>query len=157
MPVTVSQKICSKCKEVKPASEFYKRGDILRPRCKECSTQDRLEYAKTESGKLVSRKAGGKYARTDNGSKVNAARMSRYRKRHLQKGRARGRLNHALKIGKLIRPRICSCCLQESRRTTGHHHKGYSNEHALDVIWLCVPCHFKAERDDQANTKHYAG
>jgi len=43
-------KICSKCKEIKPASEFYKmssQSDGLNPSCKECKREvDRARYLK---------------------------------------------------------------------------------------------------------------
>src|SRR4030095_9999789 len=48
-PVIV-EKECSKCKEVKPASDFYKRlhnADGLNSQCRKCIQQLNAEYART--------------------------------------------------------------------------------------------------------------
>jgi len=41
-------KICSKCKQERPVSEFYKsKRDGYRSRCKPCHREDRIEFEKT--------------------------------------------------------------------------------------------------------------
>ena len=42
-------KICSKCKEVKPTSEFYKHWDKLQGYCKECTCKTATEYQNTHA------------------------------------------------------------------------------------------------------------
>ena len=53
---------------------------------------------------------------------------------------ARVMMNRALKNGTLIRASKCEICFIETK-TAGHHHKGYDEEFALDVQWLCTKCH----------------
>lgn len=45
---------------------------------------------------------------------------------------------HALKSGRLTKS-DCADCGGPSLQA--HHHNGYEPEHALDVVWLCHPCH----------------
>jgi hypothetical protein len=47
---------------------------------------------------------------------------------------------YAVKTGKLVKPSICSKC-GGTKHIHAHHHNGYSPEHKLDVVWLCVDCH----------------
>ena len=37
------------------------------------------------------------------------------------------------------------CAVCGNPDVQAHHHKGYSKEHALDVVWLCYPHHLEAE------------
>ena len=60
--------------------------------------------------------------------------------------RARRIMNRAIIRGDLIRPDICEHCgrnprSEGKRGLEGHHHNGYSDESALDVVWLCARCH----------------
>ena len=43
-------KVCSKCHKEKPVSEFHKRGNTVRPECKECRKQ---EYQELKTAKYV--------------------------------------------------------------------------------------------------------
>ena len=54
-----------------------------------------------------------------------------------EKVKTRSILNHAVKFGKIQRPKICPDCLQERKITA--HHPDYSKP--LDVEWKCYPCH----------------
>lgn len=31
-------------------------------------------------------------------------------------------------------------------RVDAHHHRGYTGEHSLDIVWLCRRCHLAAHR-----------
>jgi hypothetical protein len=59
-----------------------------------------------------------------------------------QKEKARRSLKKALSTGLIIKPEICSnpdgTCYG---RIEAHHWHGYSDFHALDVIWLCKRHH----------------
>lgn len=66
--------------------------------------------------------------------------------------RAIDAVRRAIKAGHLTAPTACQQCGSESppafdgRRTIqAHHFLGYSPEHWLDVRWLCIPCHRKAD------------
>lgn len=67
---------------------------------------------------------------------------AQHRQKFPERDKARNKVRDALITGKLIRPRRCSKCLTKCK-PQAHHHKGYAPEFALDVIWLCRPCHFK--------------
>jgi transcriptional regulator with GAF, ATPase, and Fis domain len=54
------------------------------------------------------------------------------------KGHIRGRVNYALKTGRLVR-QPCDVC--GAAKVEAHHHNGYDLEHALDVQWLCKAHH----------------
>lgn|SRR6185295_12523145 len=154
MPEIPSHKVCNLCKALKEKSEFHPRRyrgrkgqfcETLRSYCKDCSLKDKKEYRATDRGKMLEKISAGRYCSTDHGKRTRAKHASLYRKRNRLKDCIRSRLKYAIRHGKLIRPKVCSQCLQESKRITAHHHKGYAPEFALDVIWLCVPCHVKAE------------
>ncbi len=51
-------------------------------------------------------------------------------------------LHVAVKTGKVIKPRCCSVCKRPTKlhKLQGHH-ADYIKQ--LDVIWLCVPCHWR--------------
>jgi hypothetical protein len=60
------------------------------------------------------------------------------------------RANHAvetaLKSGRLVRPERCADCRCKGK-VEAHHFKGYAPQHWLDIIWLCVFCHRKADAE----------
>ena len=54
-------KLCSKCKETKPLSEFHKlrkAKDGLKPCCKVCNTGQRLEYPRLDANDYINRATG---------------------------------------------------------------------------------------------------
>jgi len=53
-------------------------------------------------------------------------------------------VERAIDTGKLVRPETCSECGNRGD-IEAHHHKGYAPEHWLDIVWLCVFCHRKAD------------
>lgn len=64
-----------------------------------------------------------------------------------QKRRARGMLYRAMRRGEITRPSECPICGEECT-VQAHHHNGYDDEHALDVIWCCQKCHTKLEKEN---------
>lgn len=48
-------KICGKCKEEKPFSEFHKKGDGYQSRCKPCNIASRVQYYRDNSEKEKTR------------------------------------------------------------------------------------------------------
>ena len=61
------------------------------------------------------------------------------------KAKARRAVMHAVAKGTLDKPETCSNCHKKipKQQIQGHHHKGYSWKHRLDVIWLCRACHIR--------------
>lgn len=56
-------------------------------------------------------------------------------------GRAVGRVQAAIKAGRLVRQPCVDCGATE--KVQAHHHNGYDREHELDVVWLCRPHHMQ--------------
>ncbi len=63
---------------------------------------------------------------------------------------ARYVLRGAVRYGRITRPKICESCGKKPKRgddgrsgIEAHHHKGYDKP--LDVRWLCIPCHKRAD------------
>jgi hypothetical protein len=54
---------------------------------------------------------------------------------------ARRLVNGAVRRGEITRPDICQRCGNRGKRIVAHHHRGYEGDAALDVRWLCDPCH----------------
>jgi hypothetical protein len=53
---------------------------------------------------------------------------------------AHKKVQYALRIGRLVRPAICSQCGQPPKRGVVHaHHPDYTKP--LEVVWLCAGCH----------------
>lgn len=62
---------------------------------------------------------------------------------------ARHAVERAIKTGRLVRPSHCSVCRAEAY--THGHHDDYLK--ALEVRWLCKPCHEEHHRGDK-NERH---
>ena len=108
----------------------------------EGNKQGHLEYCKIWARNNPEKiSAIGKRYRAKNKQKRNE-REAIYRKSpiYIKKQTARMAVYVAIKCGKLIKPVKCSMCLSPSK-LEAHHHKGYSKDHHLDVIWLCNTCH----------------
>ena len=62
-------------------------------------------------------------------------------------------LYRALNRGVVIRPEACERCGKTAEENgealCGHHHNGYDEVHALDVVWLCRSCHMKIHNDSE--------
>ena len=83
--------------------------------------------------------------------KVENARKARlYYQRHREQCMAQSMLRQAVRKGKINRPYFCQNC-GVIGKPHGHHHRGYSKEHWLDVIWLCSVCHGLETAKDHDN------
>lgn len=86
----------------------------------------------------------------ENAATMRAA-IRKFRQEHPEMVRAHDAVKYALRVGKLVRPVVCSSCgLPPRPRRDGlsglhaHHHHGYENK--LDVQWLCIDCHKRLHR-----------
>lgn len=108
-----------------------------------------LRYSKTQKFKDCQRR----YRETQKGKDM----VSRYRKSdkykkmvkvaiaiNQDKYKARNAVSNAIRDGKLLR---MPCMICGDERSEGHHHNGYSKDHMLDVIWLCVKHHNLAHKE----------
>jgi hypothetical protein len=66
---------------------------------------------------------------------------------------ARKAVRDAVASGRLVRASHCSDCGTDQRRIQAHHHRGYSPEHALDIVWLCTKCHYAADSAAHASSR----
>ncbi len=161
MPEPTVTKTCSQCKETKPFTEFYKRDtakDGYRKQCKDCCRKTVRSYAESEEGKIAraryensTKGKATRYRYTQTPYAIQQTRMyqktnkfklviQRYHEKHPDRYEARKAANHAVESGQLprIRTQTCSCGHQAQHY---HHHKGYAEEHWLDVIPICIKCH----------------
>lgn len=65
-----------------------------------------------------------------------------------QAERARGKVNYAVRKGKLPRPDslLCAC---GSQAGVYHHPNGYNGKNALDVVASCYKCHRAIHRHER--------
>ena len=136
---TDNMKTCSKCKEEKADTEFYKdrskkRG--LQSQCKDCKQED-PEYQQT-----YQQSYRPKYHQSAAGKAAFRRGSKKYRDSNPEKCRARAIAGRAIRAGELERSIFCEeCGLPKEIQA---HHKDYSKP--LDVDWLCRECHTVADR-----------
>ena len=120
MAEQIITKTCAKCKQIKPLSEFHKSKvtkDGLVRECKDCKRERMSQYAKTEKGRFIRKRATTKYQRTEKGKKAcnkylqtkkGRAKQKRsgkqYRTKYPERIIANRTVNHAIRAGKLPRP-----------------------------------------------------
>ena len=133
-------KRCSKCKEIKPLSEFYKKlakKDGLTCACKSCHNL----YCKSEKGKATHER----YEQSEKGEANKKRCAKRYRLKFPYKNKANKAVQRAIKERQLPPPKSLKCSCGEPAKEY-HHHKGYEPEHWLDVVPVCIKCHKIAYR-----------
>jgi hypothetical protein len=67
------------------------------------------------------------------------------RERYPGKDAARRKLKYELRMGRVLKPDICSECNFRSKIIDAHH---TDYDRPLDVIWLCRPCHAKKHKKE---------
>lgn len=128
-------KVCFKCKKLKPLEDFYKHPqmpDGHLNKCKECNKKDcrenrdnKLEYYR-------------KYDRDRfNGERKKEHKLNSliYRCKYPEKRSATHKARHAFLSGKIVKKNCENC----GNSDTQMHHSDYSKP--LDVIWFCKICH----------------
>ena len=147
----MKEKVCFKCNVLKPLSDFYKHkqmGDGHLNKCKSCTKKDVHNYREDNLEKIREYdrnrpnheerlKRNKEYAKTEKGKEVSAKGLKNYRRKHVDRHRAKALFWYALRDGKVIRPDRCQHCNVEC--VPQGHHNDYSKP--LDVVWVCVPCH----------------
>ena len=123
----MDSKVCTKCKQTKPVSEFYAGKKGVRFHCKECEKSASKSYYYNNTDKVIARV--DQY-RKENGRKKKPSTPEQVR--------AYQAVRMALADGTLVKPDKCELC-RKVNHLHGHHWNGYSNP--LDVVWLCPTCH----------------
>lgn len=152
-------KICSKCKQTKPISDFHKNHrckDGHRSDCGTCrceyqkryrrtkrgqATQER--YYQTEKRKITLRHCRKRYNQTE---KYKATKKHYYI-RHSERQKAVWTVNNAVAAGRLPCVNTLSCHYCPAQAQQYHHHLGYAPEHWLDVLPACRKCHRKEHKE----------
>lgn len=131
-------KLCFKCRQIRPLSEFYRHprmADGHLNKCRFCTKMDvRLNRAIRSD----------QYAAYDQQRGVDANRRESYRQkriayrtRHPERTAVYCRVYRAKKTGVLVPPVRCPGCGAVSRIDA--HHEDYSRP--LQVTWICPRCH----------------
>ena len=137
-------KKCTKCKTPKDFNCFYKEKkskDGLRSWCKECDKKrGHSRYLKNKDHCLEMNKKW-RLRNPDKSYAISKKQTLKYP----DKRKARKAVYYAVKVGKLIKPDICSHCFK--KRKVESHHEDYSKP--LEVKWLCKKCHTSWEQAKQ--------
>jgi len=148
-------KKCSKCKEVKPAKDFYRNRSTNDGRdcyCTECKLahasrykgekrSERMRKYYIENRERIVAQTKG-YRQTAKGRKTALAAAKRHKENYPERIKSRSISYNAIKNGNLKVPETCSKC--PSSKEIQAHHEDYSKP--LDVIWMCRTCHMEHHR-----------
>ena len=98
-------------------------------------------YRQSEKGKAAQKR----YKQSQKGKANHRKTNIRYYNLHPERVRARDAVKMAIRNGRLPRPNNFQCSCSEQAEQY-HHHKGYAQEHRLDVIPICKKCHIIIDR-----------
>lgn len=143
-------KICKKCGETKPLSEYYKHAQMADGHlniCKDCKRADAINvrnanidyyraYDQSRANNPERVKAREDYAKSAAGIESQSLAKKRFSKRNPVARKCSGAVNNAVKNGLLIK-QPCEVC--GSTGLVHGHHDDYSKP--LDVRWLCPKHH----------------
>ena len=147
----MNTKVCSRCKQEKPLTEFYEsKRDGFRSRCKLCHKVDVKEYfnrLEVKERRRIPKKIYGEEYRSrpgmgDSTRDYIREYMREYRKNPGVKLKIWGRsyTNNAVMAGKIKRE-PCAFC---GGKKTEAHHLDYGQPWM--VMWLCPSCHRKVHQ-----------
>jgi len=126
-------KVCKKCKEEKPVTEFYKHVtnlDGLYGVCKECHNTKCFGYHKKNRNQYLKKK------RIYN-KKYGTEMKRKHRENNPEKVKARNMVTRAIQKG-ILKRQPCEECGEIKSEA---HHDDYSKQ--LEVRWLCEKHHKK--------------
>jgi len=166
MANTIQTKCCSRCKEIKSLSEFYKDKRHLdghQSDCKVCFSKQIKKYHQTDKYKIAQKryqqterykarikrcnqsKAGKakikRYRQTKKGKKNHRKSAFLYRNLYPERVKAYNAVRHAIAASKLSSPKFLLCHYCPKPAQQYHHWHGYESEHWLDVVPVCKKCH----------------
>lgn len=123
-------KICPMCNKEKELSEFPKdknRSNGISSHCKQCKN----EWKRSNATRLY----------------LNVKETRKQNVEYQRKAKVWRTTNNAVRSGKLVRPSICSICLEEKEIEA--HHEDYSKP--LEIIWCCKDCHVELDRQREVS------
>ena len=128
----VPSKVCFRCGELKPLTDFYahpKMADGRVNKCKACNCGDvrlnRREKVDYYRAYDIKRKG-----------RPRAAYQKAWEDKYPKRVHASAAVNHAVRDKRLVKIHNCEWC--NAQPTVGHH---CDYDKVLEVIWLCPPCH----------------
>ena len=98
------------------------------------------QYRHTPSGRAARKRAQDRYYGSDKWREAHRRGVAAYRARSRERAAAHYAVTDAIQAGKLRVPPTCESC-GDPGTLAGHHHRGYTGDARLDVIWLCRGCH----------------
>jgi hypothetical protein len=169
MAEQIITKRCTKCKVIKSLFEFHKsrrEKDGHQTYCKSCQKEYLKNYQQTDKAKEAFRLYTRRYSQTkkgkrqrkqyrqsiigeaihknyresDRGKIKHLATINRYNIRHPERVNARIIVSKAIKKGVL--PPVYSLRCACGKPAKHYHHPSYKPEYWLDVIPICLNCHF---------------
>ena len=157
----VAEKRCSRCGEIKAASQFNKdkrSATGLTCDCKTCHNNlTQRRYGENRAGVLQKQRdyyKANKAQVTDRHRKWRKRRPGYFwnydqNQRDPDQLRAHRVVSDAVRRGNIHKPDVCENCGHIYPKTEIHgHHKDYSKP--LDVKWLCIDCHSALHRSREA-------
>jgi len=135
-------KVCFKCKESKPLTEYYKHSrmaDGHLNKCKACTKKDVGQHRENNLERIREYdRARGKLAHR---IKLQTEVTRAWRAEDVRRRLAHQAVGKAIRHGILVR-QPCERC---GAMKTEAHHEDYDKQ--LDVMWLCTPCHKKRHKE----------
>lgn len=135
-------KYCPACRV--EAGRRDRRNAQARYRVTDKGTATAARYWRTEKGRAASKRNRQKH--WDDYREKREAYQADQAQRFPERRRARGLVRFYVRTGRINRPDACQDCGRETR-LHGHHHRGYTGEAKLDVVWLCPACHWARHRE----------
>ena len=141
-------KLCTKCQQIKPFSEFHKRCDAksgYTSHCKKCRAAHAKVYWRTNitERRKLALEAVLRHSKTD---KFKATRKL-YNQKHPEQIKARVAVHNAVKKGVMRSVKTLQCHYCSDHATIYHHYLGHAQKNALDVLPVCAECHRKIHRE----------
>ena len=159
MSETIISKACTKCKEIKPLSEFYKESakktghrSNRKSICKICCLTQMKEYRQTEKGKAIhnyhnnsikGKSAHKRYSQSEDGKIFFREKSRRYGLKYPERIKAKNVVNNTIQRGDMPRINTQQCHYCSIQAQDYHHHKDYAPKHWLDVLPVCKKCHYE--------------
>lgn len=127
----IEHKFCRICKVGKPEIKNGFRKNkyfwIRIYKCRKCNLETCKKFREKKSGRLSMNKA-----------------VYRSIEKYKFKQEARMVVKKNIRLGLIIRPKICSQCEQENKYIEAHH-DDYTKP--LKIIWLCKICHMSIHKN----------
>jgi hypothetical protein len=133
--IRLKMKKCFKCGEEKEFSEFYthaKMTDGHLSKCKKCTCIDSTINRNRNVEKIRA------YDRR-RGNRQSSSYYVFYKVLNSKKKKASGRVNNAVRDGKIEKKTSCENCGSDGGGRIYGHHNDYDKP--LEVVWLCQACH----------------